>query len=141
VVDALRTSIFLSRMRGFKWKRCARHGCNQLFEQDTKHQKIYCTPECAHLQAVNNYNAKQKKRAPKPKTKERKVTMSKEILSKDQIKEIAGVLAKNPVDSRNLQAQLSAAPKEKQRAMKTCLTVMRRAERLIKAEQKAKKGR
>jgi hypothetical protein len=66
VVDALRTSIFLSRMRGFKWKRCARQGCNQLFEQDTKHQKIYCTPECAHLQAVNNYNARQKKRARKP---------------------------------------------------------------------------
>ena len=66
VVDALRASIFLSRMRGFKWKRCARQGCNQLFEQDTKHQKIYCTPECAHLQAVNNYNARQKKRARKP---------------------------------------------------------------------------
>jgi len=66
VIDALRASIFLSRMRGFKWKRCARNGCNQLFAQDTKHQKIYCAPECAHLQAVNNYNARQKKRARKP---------------------------------------------------------------------------
>jgi hypothetical protein len=61
VVDALRASIFLGRRRGFQWKRCARQGCNQLFEQDTRHQKIYCTDRCAHLQAVNNYNAKRKK--------------------------------------------------------------------------------
>jgi hypothetical protein len=61
VVEALRASIFLSRIRGFQWKRCARKGCGQLFEQDTKHQKIYCSPECAHLQAVNDYNARKKK--------------------------------------------------------------------------------
>jgi hypothetical protein len=61
VVEALRASIFLSRIRGFPWKRCARKGCNQLFEQDTKHQKIYHSSECAHLQAVNNYNARKKK--------------------------------------------------------------------------------
>jgi cob(I)alamin adenosyltransferase len=67
--------------------------------------------------------------------------MSKEILSKDQIKEIAGMLAKNPADSRNMQAMLSAAPKEKQRVMKNCVAVLRRAERLIAAEQKATKGR
>ena len=66
VVDALRASIFLSRMRGFKWSRCARQGCNQPFEQTTKRQKLYCSPDCAHLQAVNDYNARQKKIARKP---------------------------------------------------------------------------
>jgi hypothetical protein len=65
VVEALRASIFLSRIKGFPWKRCARKGCNQLFEQDTKHQKIYHSSECAHLQAVNDYNAR-KKKAQKP---------------------------------------------------------------------------
>lgn len=67
LVGALRASIFLSRMRDFQWKRCARRGCNQLFEQDSKHQKIYHSPECAHLQAVNNYNARQKAKTRKSK--------------------------------------------------------------------------
>jgi hypothetical protein len=60
VVDALRASVFLSRMRGFQWSRCARRGCEQLFEQTTRRRKLYCTPECAHLQAVNDYNARRK---------------------------------------------------------------------------------
>ncbi|MHB1959415.1 MAG: hypothetical protein ACYCO5_10330 [Acidobacteriaceae bacterium] len=61
VVDALRASIFISRMGGFQWSRCARKGCEQLFEQTTRRRKLYCSPECAHLQAVNDYNARQKK--------------------------------------------------------------------------------
>jgi hypothetical protein len=69
VVDALRASIFLSRMRGFKWSRCARQGCNRLFEQTTKRQKLYCRPGCAHLQAVNDYNARQPKKGRKHATR------------------------------------------------------------------------
>jgi hypothetical protein len=68
VVDALRASIFLSRMRGFKWNRCARQGCNQLFQQDSKRRKLYHSPECAHLQAVNDYNARQRKLKPNKQT-------------------------------------------------------------------------
>jgi hypothetical protein len=75
VVDALRVSIFLSRKSAFRWSRCARKGCNELFEQTTRRQKLYCSPECAHLQAVNDYNSRQKKaqknKQPKP-TKRRK---------------------------------------------------------------------
>lgn len=69
VVDALRASIFLSRMSGFKWRRCARRGCNQLFEQDTKHRKIFHNPDCAHLQAVNDYNARKNKPEKRKSTK------------------------------------------------------------------------
>jgi hypothetical protein len=61
VVEALRASVFLSRMRGFKWKRCARTGCKELFEQDTRHDKIYCGSRCSHLQAVNDYNARKRR--------------------------------------------------------------------------------
>jgi hypothetical protein len=61
VAHALRASIFLSRMRGFPWKRCAREDCNQLFEQKSKHAKIYCSERCAHLEASNNYNRKKRK--------------------------------------------------------------------------------
>ena len=61
VAHALRASIFLSRMRGFPWKRCAREDCNQLFEQKSKYAKIYCSARCAHLVAVNNYNRKKRR--------------------------------------------------------------------------------
>lgn len=61
VVDALRASIFISRMGGFQWSRCARKDCEQLFEQTTRRRKLYCSPRCAHIQAVNDYNARQKK--------------------------------------------------------------------------------
>ncbi len=73
--------------------------------------------------------------------KNRKASTSKEILSKDQIEDIAGMLAKNPADSRNLQAQLTFAPKVKQSAIKTAWTLKRRAERLIEAEQRTTEGR
>jgi hypothetical protein len=62
IVDALRVSIFLSRKSGFGWSRCVRKGCNQVFERTTRRQKLYCSPECAHLQAVNNYNARENTR-------------------------------------------------------------------------------
>jgi hypothetical protein len=59
VVTAMRASIFLKRMHGFRWKRCARHGCNELFQIiEASDRKKYCTPECAHLEAVNRYNAR-----------------------------------------------------------------------------------
>lgn len=59
VVTAMRASIFLKRMHGFRWKRCARHGCNKLFEiTEASDRKKYCTSECAHLEAVNRYNAR-----------------------------------------------------------------------------------
>jgi hypothetical protein len=59
VADAVRASVFLDRMGGFRWKRCARRGCDELFTQKTRTQKIYCGSRCAHLQAVNDYNARE----------------------------------------------------------------------------------
>ena len=67
VFDALRASIFLARLSSSKWKRCARPDCNQLFESQSKRERLYCTPECGHLQAVRDYNAR--KRAAQPRRK------------------------------------------------------------------------
>jgi hypothetical protein len=62
VVTAVRASIFLRRMNGFQWKRCARKGCNKVFEVSRgRDKRIYCTSGgCGHLVAVKNYNARQK---------------------------------------------------------------------------------
>ena len=59
VVTALRASTFLTLRAGFKWKRCARKDCNNLFESNDR-RKIYCSTACGHHQAVNKYNARQK---------------------------------------------------------------------------------
>ncbi|HEV2617944.1 MAG TPA: hypothetical protein VGU63_15195 [Candidatus Acidoferrales bacterium] len=60
VATAIRASIFLKRMHGFRWKRCARKNCNQIFQLETGRDRIYHSAECGHLEAVNRYNARQK---------------------------------------------------------------------------------
>jgi hypothetical protein len=64
VIDALRTTTVLNRMRGFTWKRCARQRCNLLFEVENLKARLYCSPGCAHNQAANRYNARRKKAKP-----------------------------------------------------------------------------
>ena len=59
VEDALRATVFLDKLRGLPWKRCARKDCGKPFEVKGKRERLYCSPECAHLQSVRNYNAKQ----------------------------------------------------------------------------------
>ncbi len=67
VFEALRASIFLARLSNSRWKRCARPDCNQLFESQSKRERLYCTPECGHLQAVREYNARKKDAKPRRK--------------------------------------------------------------------------
>ena len=64
VVSAVRASIFLLRRSGFRWKHCARKHCDNVFEVSTAldRKKIFCGPKCAHLKAVNDYNARKKRK-------------------------------------------------------------------------------
>ena len=65
VVSAVRASIFLRRMSGFRWKRCARKGCDNVFEVSIVRRggpQKHCSPQCAHHHAQNRYIAKKKKR-------------------------------------------------------------------------------
>lgn len=57
VEEALRASVFLDRLRGLPWQRCAREDCGRPFEIKNRHARLFCTPACAHLQSVRNYNA------------------------------------------------------------------------------------
>lgn len=56
IEDSLRASVFLDRLNGFTWRRCARADCGKLFSLSSKRERLYCDTECAHLQAVRNYN-------------------------------------------------------------------------------------
>lgn len=62
VVDALRASIFLTRMGDFKWKRCSRPGCDQIFMQ-THGRQMYCDVSCAHSKAQSDYEAREKNKS------------------------------------------------------------------------------
>jgi hypothetical protein len=56
VEDALRATVFLDRLRALPWQRCVREDCGKPFPVKGQRAKLYCSPECAHLQSVRNYN-------------------------------------------------------------------------------------
>ncbi len=69
VVEAIRASIFLSKLKGSRWNWCQREGCNKIFEQTSKHARKYCDEDCAHYQAVLKFNANRGKEATQRKKK------------------------------------------------------------------------
>jgi hypothetical protein len=68
IVTAVRSAIFLSRMAGITWRRCARKDCNKLFKVSAGWgRKIYHSTACGHLVAVRKFNAKPKEAKSKKK--------------------------------------------------------------------------
>ena len=77
VVTAVRAAIFLRRMNRFVWRRCARKGCDKVFEVSAgRTKKIYHSLACGHLVAVKESFARKKKE------KEKKAKEDKEAKSK-----------------------------------------------------------
>jgi len=75
VITAVRASIFLRRMNEFVWRRCARKGCDKVFEVGPgQMRKIFHDWKCGHLVAVKKSKAKKKReeKETKPKKKGRK---------------------------------------------------------------------
>ncbi len=60
IQDAMRASVFLDRLDGFPWRRCAREDCGKVFKLESKHARIYCCTDCAHLQSVRSYNERKR---------------------------------------------------------------------------------
>jgi hypothetical protein len=60
IQDSLRASVFLDRLDGFRWKRCKRQDCGQVFELKSKHDKVYCCGACARLQAARDHIKREK---------------------------------------------------------------------------------
>jgi hypothetical protein len=72
VESALRASVFIDRVMGLPWKRCAREDCGQLFNANgRKKSAIYHDEACAHLQAVRSYNNRKPKPESRPVPKKR----------------------------------------------------------------------
>ena len=64
--------------------------------------------------------------------------MAKEILSSDQIKQIAKWMSTDGTDLHEREVSLAAASAEKQRVIKTAWKLKLRADRLVEAERRAK---
>ena len=59
IQDSLRASVFLDRLDGFRWKRCKRQDCGQVFELKSKHERVYCSGS-SRLQAARDWNKREK---------------------------------------------------------------------------------
>jgi hypothetical protein len=61
IEDSLRAAVFLDRLLGdIQWQNCAREDCRIPFRLAGK-RTLYCSTDCAHLQAARDYNDRKQK--------------------------------------------------------------------------------
>ncbi len=68
IEGAVRASVFLDRLDGSPWRRCAREDCGKVFKLESKRARLYCSTDCAHLQSVRGYNERKRAEAAKAKS-------------------------------------------------------------------------
>lgn len=67
-LDAMIATLYVDALNGARYRECKRPDCpNPPFPLETKHDKIYCSTECAHLMAVR---ADRERKAAKSKANE-----------------------------------------------------------------------
>jgi len=52
VREAIIAAIYLEKLANVKSSMCHRLDCGVVFNHESRHQRKYCTPDCAHLEAV-----------------------------------------------------------------------------------------
>jgi CGNR zinc finger protein len=60
-IEACCAQVFFEKLSGVEFRWCARPDCDEMFRKETGHDKIYCSPECAHLMAVRANRARANK--------------------------------------------------------------------------------
>jgi hypothetical protein len=63
VKESLRATVFLDRLDGLPWKRCAREKCGAPFKRGKDARKLFCSERCARLQAQHAYLDRTRKKA------------------------------------------------------------------------------
>lgn len=58
VTDALAADLVFAALSNLPSAFCARADCGRLFQKGTKHQKKFCSPECAHVESVRSHRAR-----------------------------------------------------------------------------------
>jgi hypothetical protein len=69
IQDAVRASVFLDRLDGFPWRRCAREDCGKFFKLESKHAKLFCGTDCANLVSSRSYNERKRANAAKARSR------------------------------------------------------------------------
>jgi hypothetical protein len=64
-LDAIKATITTDHLSKARFGICKRHDCRSLFQCESGHKRLYCSPQCAHLANVRKLRAKKKKTATK----------------------------------------------------------------------------
>jgi hypothetical protein len=54
VRDAILAAVYLDKLANIRSSMCHRPDCGIVFNHKSKHKRIYCSSDCAHLEAVRN---------------------------------------------------------------------------------------
>ncbi len=65
LLEAIILTVFFERLRGDKYRECARPDCDAVFRQETRHKRKFCSWYCGHLVSVRNNRAAIKRKAKK----------------------------------------------------------------------------
>jgi len=72
LIDAVIASIQIDKLRGAEFRYCARPDCKKPFQIESRHERIYCSTDCAHYMAVKNSRARAAKNKKQQTTSRRK---------------------------------------------------------------------
>lgn len=63
VQEALITDLIFDTLSNLRSRSafCVRPDCQRLFQKDTKHERKYCSSECAHIESVRKFRERKKK--------------------------------------------------------------------------------
>ena len=64
-IDAILATVYVDKLRGIEFRLCALKECNETFEHESAHGKIYCSNYHAHLASVRRKRAELKKKGKK----------------------------------------------------------------------------
>jgi hypothetical protein len=62
ILTAVIATVYLDHLRGANYKFCALSDCRKPFELTSKHDRIYCSQRCAHLQTVRKQREQNRSR-------------------------------------------------------------------------------
>jgi hypothetical protein len=63
ILESMILTVFLDRLRGDKYRECARADCDAVFRRETRHKRKFCSWYCGHLVSVRNNRAARKRKA------------------------------------------------------------------------------
>jgi hypothetical protein len=61
VLGAIKAAIYLDKLANVKASLCNRPDCTRVFKHESRHERKFCSPECAHLEAVRKHRSEKRR--------------------------------------------------------------------------------